>query len=661
MSRRSPFKFLDAYGKADRAIFFGRDDEIEDLYEMVYQSNLTLVYGQSGTGKTSLIKCGLANRFKASDWLDVYIRRKDNINTSLLEALTKLRELRQRDSGSSLQSRLKKLRSGRSADIETADEEQGRDREVVKVLRDLDRQYFKPIYLIFDQFEELFILGDQENEQPEFYQTISDILEECPFCKLIFVLREEAIANLHDFEKVVPILFDKRLRVEQLSRAKVRSVITKTAEQFEISLENDGVADAVIEAISSGKGRAELTYLQVFLDALWNQATQRSSEQVVFTHADIDALGGIDDVLAEFLSAQSALIQERLEAKFSNVDEKAIAMVLDAFVSVEGTKQPRAKSELQLAKVNDEQITYCLDSLEQARILRFDEERFELSHDALAARIAQSRSSSDVAYLEVVRLIRDRFRAFGRTKSYLNNNELILYQTYEKRIKEEAQLTDEEQAYVRKSRIENSKRRRRRNITIAAVGTVLFIGLLFMSKLWFNVRTSSYDQLMGVANREFNDGQYDQYVMTLRAAYDIIANDSIKEMEEAALEFQRDKEFYEQKVGLADSLIRQDGSLSYLETSRNLVAARKLLESTNSLTLNERDRNYINSQLQTLEVRLNSRHSELVRSAGLMYAAGSTEGFRQALVHYTVANEIRQSSDVEELIFECRRQIRGDG
>ena len=75
MPVQSPFKFLDAYNKEDKDIFFGRDEEVEQLYELVFQSNLTLVYGQSGTGKTSLVQCGLANRFAASDWFNVYIRR----------------------------------------------------------------------------------------------------------------------------------------------------------------------------------------------------------------------------------------------------------------------------------------------------------------------------------------------------------------------------------------------------------------------------------------------------------------------------------------------------------------------------------------------------------------------------------------------------------
>src|SRR5205085_11908110 len=83
----SPFKFLDAYDPADKNIFFGRSAEVDQLYTLIYQSDLLLVYGQSGTGKTSLIQCGLATRFKPNDRLELLVRRKDNLNASLAQEI----------------------------------------------------------------------------------------------------------------------------------------------------------------------------------------------------------------------------------------------------------------------------------------------------------------------------------------------------------------------------------------------------------------------------------------------------------------------------------------------------------------------------------------------------------------------------------------------
>jgi energy-coupling factor transporter ATP-binding protein EcfA2 len=85
--KRYPFKFLDAYTRDDRDIFFGREEEVETLYQMVFQTDLLLVYGASGTGKTSLIMCGLAGRFKPYEWLALFVRRGNNINESLQKAL----------------------------------------------------------------------------------------------------------------------------------------------------------------------------------------------------------------------------------------------------------------------------------------------------------------------------------------------------------------------------------------------------------------------------------------------------------------------------------------------------------------------------------------------------------------------------------------------
>ena len=85
----SPFKFLDSYTRDDKEIFFGRDREIEEMYQKVFEGKILLVYGISGTGKTSLINCGLSNKFEDSDWLPVTVRRGRNILDSLIAELQK--------------------------------------------------------------------------------------------------------------------------------------------------------------------------------------------------------------------------------------------------------------------------------------------------------------------------------------------------------------------------------------------------------------------------------------------------------------------------------------------------------------------------------------------------------------------------------------------
>lgn len=58
-TRRSPFKFLDSYDESDSDIFFGRDAEIEEIQRLYHGPGHVLIYGESGSGKSSLVQCGL--------------------------------------------------------------------------------------------------------------------------------------------------------------------------------------------------------------------------------------------------------------------------------------------------------------------------------------------------------------------------------------------------------------------------------------------------------------------------------------------------------------------------------------------------------------------------------------------------------------------------
>lgn len=55
----NPYLFLQPFGLTDRTRFFGRDHEIAELFERVTYSAITFLSGNSGVGKTSLLKAGL--------------------------------------------------------------------------------------------------------------------------------------------------------------------------------------------------------------------------------------------------------------------------------------------------------------------------------------------------------------------------------------------------------------------------------------------------------------------------------------------------------------------------------------------------------------------------------------------------------------------------
>ena len=59
-----PWLGLHPFTEENRAYFFGRTPEIRDIFERVRQNALTVLYGQSGWGKTSLLRAGLLPKLR---------------------------------------------------------------------------------------------------------------------------------------------------------------------------------------------------------------------------------------------------------------------------------------------------------------------------------------------------------------------------------------------------------------------------------------------------------------------------------------------------------------------------------------------------------------------------------------------------------------------
>src|SRR5512145_2182316 len=71
---QNPWLGLSSYSEATRAYFHGRDDEAAELARRVQRKPLTILFGQSGLGKTSLLRAGLVPRLRGEGYCPVYVR-----------------------------------------------------------------------------------------------------------------------------------------------------------------------------------------------------------------------------------------------------------------------------------------------------------------------------------------------------------------------------------------------------------------------------------------------------------------------------------------------------------------------------------------------------------------------------------------------------------
>ncbi|MFC2080390.1 NACHT and WD repeat domain-containing protein, partial [Bacteroidota bacterium] len=448
----SPFKFLDAYTKQDKDIFFGRDREIEDLYQKIFEAKILLVYGISGTGKTSIINCGLANKFNDSDWLPINIRRGKDINKSLESALNEA-SLTKVEKSSSLVNRIKSLY--------------------------LD--YFKPVYLIFDQLEELFIFGNEE-ERTSFIEEVKAIVDSDVECRLIFSIREEYLANASDFEFQVPEFLANKLRIGKMTSIHAKEVIEGSCKAYGIELE-EGFSDNLLKTINPKGKQIELTYLQVYLDKIFKLASASSAAtsregnktqkaKLTFTNSILDTLGDVGDILGTFLEDQVAELDE---------PESGLS-VLKSFVSVKATKRQITIEEISESccsmgqNVESESLREIINKFVDLRILREkdDNGRYELRHDSLALKIYEKITLVEKELLEIRQFLETALHNFEKRNVYLSKEDLQYIAPYEDMLfmsKETEKFVDESRKYA-----ERAKKRIRRITSSAAIVLILVMG-----------------------------------------------------------------------------------------------------------------------------------------------------------------------------------------
>jgi WD40 repeat protein len=470
---KSPFKFLDSYSISDREIFFGRDQEITDLYRKVFESKILLVYGISGTGKSSLINCGLASRFEESDWLPVNVRRGNNIIESLEDAINK-----------QAISPLKKS-------LTTPEK-----------LQSVYLDHFKPVYLVFDQFEELFIFGSAE-EKIEFINLMTEIVRSKTQCRIILVIREEFLAGITEFEEKIPEIFSNRFRVEKMKRANAIIAVEGPCNVYNIKTEK-GFSEELIDKLCPVGNEIELTFLQIYLDRIFRISVtgQKEGQELEFSKELLTQSGSVSDLLGQFL-----------EEKIKEMDNPDTGMtILKSFVSVQGTRRQMTEVEILnsigafgtvISKVD---LLKYLAKFVDLRILRERDEagHFELRHDALASKIYEKFTAIEKDIIEVKQFIENAYSAYEKRGKLFTEDDLKYIGPYEDKLflnrKLKQFLTDSKNFHLR-------SRRRRRRIMAGTVISI-FIILAFFTGWALNERKKAVAQSkIAVAQSKYADDQ----------------------------------------------------------------------------------------------------------------------------------------------------------
>ena len=194
------------------------------------------------------------------------------------------------------------------------------------------------------------------------------------------------------------------------------------------------------------------------------------SRQVIFTTALVERTGQLGDVMASFLEEQVSEIQTRLETQYPETVDNTVWKIISTFSTLEGTKIPLTLDEVEnRVDFPSSVLTFTLNNLEKARILRLADNIYEVAHDTLALQISERRSGEEKLLLEVEKLVDDRYNAFLQTKTLLSPKEIDYIAPYQSRLT----LDKERKDFIAKS--QRVAKRKRRILFASIIGAFVIL------------------------------------------------------------------------------------------------------------------------------------------------------------------------------------------
>ena len=410
-----PFPGLDWFTAEYAPFFFGRESDCKVIASNLEAARLTLLYGASGVGKSSVLLAGVVRtlRLRALENLDRQRRRYEEAGRSADRHVAKFAIS---DFRSWIDDPLPpvmehiRLAAMEALGGEALDPWQPGEDPVAR-LREWTRRV-RFLYVVLDQFEEYFLYHARSNEPGSFDVELARVLNE-PGLHVHFLisLREDALALLDRFKSTIPGLYDNYLRVDHLDLRQADQAIRGPVEAYNALRGGDFAVDdelvrklldspelrahralgadttALFAANDDAKPRLETPYLQLVLRRLWLTERDRGSSRL--QAKTLDALGGPRQIVKGHLEMAMAALEP---------GEQDIAVeIFHHLVTPSKSKVAHAAADLaDYVKQPESEVTLVLDKLCAGnRILRRiiappeadgseQPARYEIFHDVLA-------------------------------------------------------------------------------------------------------------------------------------------------------------------------------------------------------------------------------------------------------------------------------------
>lgn len=394
---RNPWIGLASFTEETREYFYGRDDEVAELARRVQRKLLTVLFGQSGLGKTSILRAGLVPRLRGQGYCPVYVRV--DYSRDAPEPAEQIKQAIARTARRSGQW----TQTGVAAEGETLWEFlHHRD----DVLQDEAGKTLIPL-LIFDQFEEIFTVAQTDDfgraRAARFIADLADLVENRPPASLevkleaddspaerfdfarsdyrvLIALREDYLAPLEGLKLHMPSVTQNRLRLAPMTGTQALAAVLRPGKE----LVTEEVAAAIVRFVAGG---SELQNAEVEPSLLSLICRELNDTRIAQGRSEISL-----DLLA---GSHATILSNFYERALADQPAAIRRIIEDELLTDSGFRENVAEERLKRSFANAGATPDTLATLVNRRLLRIEERldvrRVELTHDVLCSVVKSSR------------------------------------------------------------------------------------------------------------------------------------------------------------------------------------------------------------------------------------------------------------------------------
>ncbi|MFN6527032.1 hypothetical protein [Nostoc sp. ChiSLP03a] len=370
----------------------GRQQDINRLIERMGQHDrkLTIIHGQSGVGKSSILQAGLipALKQRSIGVRDVLPVLQQVYPDWIIELGNRLRD--------AISDLPRIPYEGRSYEYSPPlREDTAGEKSILNQLEKHD-DYNLLTVLIFDQFEEFFFIYNDPSNRRKFYEFLRDCLD-IPYIKVILSLREDYLHyllecnnRLANFDVISNNILDKDIlyHLDNFSLEDAKLIIQNLTQKSQVVLE-PSLIDELVKDLARDLGEVRPIELQVV-------GAQLQTEKITKLE-QYQQHGPKENFVGRFLKE---IVQD------CGSDNEQIAKLVLYLLTDENNTRPlktRADLELEL-DVKTEKLDLVLEILVKSglvlRVPASPADRYQLVHDYLVPFVRQQQSARLIAELE---------------------------------------------------------------------------------------------------------------------------------------------------------------------------------------------------------------------------------------------------------------------